>query len=288
MGSRVLDSSFATNSFNQAGEFRALKKYQPTDVGLPSDLDDFCSTRGGCTLPAINIGVGAGSYQGFGGGLSDGDTATHMQGQSSITSVRGGHTLHGGVDVRRAQRDRTGGGNRSGQMTFDRTYTRQFSDESALVPSNLGLSLAAFELGLPTSASINDTVPSSFSNYWTGAFGQDSWRVGRLTLNAGLRFEYETGVREKDNHMIVGWDPTAKNSITDAAQAAYLASGLQNQAGMPATLSVLGGPIYANAAGDSGVSQPAEAMWMPRVSASYLLDERTVLKGGFGVYYDTL
>jgi hypothetical protein len=25
--------------------------------------------------------------------------------------------------------------------------------------------------------------------------------------------------------MIVGWDPTAKNAITDAAQAAYLASG---------------------------------------------------------------
>ena len=54
---------------------------------------------------------------------------------------------------------------------------------------------------------------------------------------------------------------------------------------MPATLTVLGGPVYA---GDSGVSQPAEAMWMPRVSASYLLGERTVLKGGYGLYYDTL
>ena len=49
--------------------------------------------------------------------------------------------------------------------------------------------------------------------------------------------------------MIVGWDPTAKNAITDAAQAAYLASGLQNQAGMPATLSVLGGPVYARRLG---------------------------------------
>src|SRR4029434_9337472 len=98
----------------------------------------------------------------FGGGLSDGDTATHMQGQSSISSVKGRHTLHGGIDVRRAQRDRTGGGNRSGQLTFDRTYTRQFSDEATWTPSNLGLSLAAFELGLPTQAQINDTVASSF------------------------------------------------------------------------------------------------------------------------------
>jgi hypothetical protein len=285
LGSTVIDTSFATNRFNQIDEFRGLRNYKPTDVGLPGYLDEFCSANGGCTLPGINIG----GYQGFGGGLSDGDTATHMQAQSSISSIRGRHTLRGGIDVRRAQRDRTGGGNRSGQLTFDRTYTRQFSDESALTPSNLGLSLAAFQLGLPTSASINNTLPSSFSNYWTGAFAQDTWRLGqRLTLNYGVRFEYETGVKERDGHMIVGWDPAAPNAIADAAVAAYLRSGLQNQAGMPATLSVTGGPIYATAPGQSGPAYGGAAMWMPRISAAYLLGDRTVVKGGYGLYYDTL
>jgi hypothetical protein len=283
MGTTVIDSSFATNRFNQVDEFRGLKQYTPTDVGLPAYLDDFCSTRGGCTLPSITIG----GYQPFGGGLGDGDTATHMQGQSSITSVKGRHSLRGGVDVRRAQRDRTGGGNRSGQLNFDRTYTRQFSDEVSLTPSNLGLSLAAFELGLPTSATINNTVASSFSNYWMGTFAQDTWRLGRFTLNTGLRFEYETGVREKNGQMIVGFDPTATLAISNAAQAAYLASGLQNQAGMPATLSVLGGPIYAND-GESGLAYKGRAMWMPRASAAYLIGDRTVLKAGYGLYYDTL
>jgi hypothetical protein len=284
MGTTVLDTSVATNRFNQIDKFLGLSNYQPTDVGLPSYLDEFCSTNGGCTLPSVNIG----GYQGIGGGLSSGDTATHIQAQSSISSVKGRHTLRSGIDVRRAQRDRTGGGNRSGQLTFDRTYTRQFSDETTLTPSNLGLSLASFMLGLPSSASINNTAPSSFSNYWTGAFGQDTWRLGRFTVTAGLRFEYETGVRENDNHMIVGWDPNAKLAITDAAQAAYLASGLQNQAGMPATLSVLGGPIYASQTGQSGSAYAGQAMWMPRVGASYLLGDRTVLKGGYGLYYDTL
>jgi hypothetical protein len=288
LGSTVLDSSVATNRFNQIDEFRGLKQYKPTDVGLPAYLDEFCSTRGGCTLPSIAIGNFPNSYQGFGGGLSDGDTATHMQGQSSITSVKAGHTLRGGVDVRRAQRDRTGGGNRSGQLTFDRTYTRQYSDESTLTPSNLGLSMASFLLGLPTQAQINDTVPSTFSNYWMGTFAQDTWRLGRFTLNTGLRFEYETGVREKNGQMIVGFDPTARLAITDAAQAAYLASGLQNQPGMPATLSVLGGPIYANDAGQSGLAYEGRALWMPRASAAYLIGDRTVLKGGYGLYYDTL
>ena len=171
-------------------------------------------------------------------------------------------------------------------MTFDRTYTRQFSDESTLTPSNLGLSLAAFELGLPTSASINDELPSTFSNYWTAAFGQDTWRLGDLTINAGLRFEYETGVREEDGHMIVGWDPDG-----DERDHRRRAGGVPGErsaepgrhAGNAQRRSA--GPVYA---GDSGVSQPAEAMWMPRASAAYLLGARTVLKGGYGLYYDTL
>jgi hypothetical protein len=284
MGTTLLDSSFATNRFNQIDEFRGLKQYKPTDVGLPAYLDEFCSTRGGCTLPSVTIG----GYQPFGGGLGDGDTATHIQGQSTITSVKGRHTLRGGIDVRHAERARTGGGNRSGQLAFDRTYTRQFSDESTLTPSNLGLSMASFLLGLPTQAQINDTLPSTFDNYWMGTFAQDTWRLGNLTVNAGLRFEYETGIKEQNDQMIVAFDPTAKLAITDAAQAAYLASGLQNQPGMPATLTVLGGPIYATAAGQSGAAYEGRALWMPRAGAAYLIGDRTVLKGGYGLYYDVL
>ena len=66
MGSTVFDTSFAANRFNQVDKFLGLKQFKPTDVGLPSYLDEFCSTHGGCTLPTINIG----GYQGIGGGLS--------------------------------------------------------------------------------------------------------------------------------------------------------------------------------------------------------------------------
>jgi hypothetical protein len=60
---------------------------------------------------------------------------------------------------------------------------------------------------------------------------------------------------------------------------------------MPATLRVVGGPggpIYANAAGDSGASRRGDSLWMPRVAASYRLGERTIAKGGYGLYYDVL
>ncbi len=279
----VIDTQVATNRFNQIDKFLGLSKFTPTDVGLPAYMDEFCQRLDDrCTLP--NIGIAG--YQGFGGGAGDGDTATHFQAQSTISSVKRAHTLRGGVDIRRAMRDRTGGGNFSGQLSFDRTYTRQFSDETTLAPSNLGLSLASFLLGLPSSASITEASPASFSNYYVGAFGQDTWRFGnRLTVNAGLRYEYESGIREKEGRMIVGFDPNAQLAITTIAQNAYAASSVSKQAGMPATLQVVGGPIYAGADGESWGGQ---SMWMPRLSAAYQLGDRTVVKGGYGLYYDVL
>ena len=86
--------------------------------------------------------------------------------------------------------------------------------------------------------------------------------------------------------MIVGWDPTAKNAITDAAQAAYLASGLQNQAGMPATLSVARRPDLRRRLRAS--ASPPRRCGCRASPAPYQLGDRTVVKGGYGLYYDTL
>ena len=126
MGATVLDTPSQQTASTRSTSSAGCSKFKPTDVGLPSYLDEFCSTMAAARCPRSP----SAAISAFGGGLSDGDTATHMQAQSAITSVKGRHTLHGGFDVRRAQRDRTGGGNRSGQLNFDRTYTRQFSDES--------------------------------------------------------------------------------------------------------------------------------------------------------------
>src|SRR6185436_3830642 len=77
-----------------------------------------------------------------------------------------------------------------------------------------------------------------------------------------------------------------KLAITELAEAAYARAPV---AGMPAAdFRVRGGSVYASAPGQDGASWRPEALWMPRVSAAYKLGEKTVIKGGYGVFYDTL
>ena len=87
--------------------------------------------------------------------------------------------------------------------------------------------------------------------------------------------------------MLVGLDPDTLTSISQAAETAYLASGVANTLGMLPSISVRGGSVFATDAGHPA-SWKGQAMWMPRVSAAYKLGERMVLKGGWGLYYDTL
>ncbi len=289
-GRTVFDTQLSANRFYTLDKQKELAKYKPSDFGLPSYMDDFCEQQGGCQLPRVNIGAANTGYQQLSRDWNrQGDETTNLQGQFNASQVRGSHTLRSGIDVRRAMRFRPAGGNTSGSLSFTRDYTRQASDEAQLTPSDLGLSLAAFMLGVPTTISIDDQVAGSFYNHYLGGYGEDTWRIGsNLTVNAGLRFEYEDGIREQDNRMLVGLDPTALTSISQAAEAAYLASGLQNTPGMPASILVRGGSVFATDQEQDGSTWKGQAMWMPRVSAAYKIGERMVAKAGYGLYYDTL
>ncbi len=281
-GKTLIDTQVASNRFWQDDKLLRLHDYKPTDMGLPAYLDAFCQAQNDCMLPAVGIA----GYQGISQGAASGDTTTNLQGTVNVTQIRGAHTLRGGVDARLAQRQRGPGGNPSGQLTFTNEFTRQASDTSQLTPSNLGLSLAAFMLGIPSTSSATIQPTVNLRNHFFAAYAQDTWRLNNLTVNFGLRFEWENGISEDDGALVVDFDPSARLAISDLAEAAYARAPIPQLA--PADFHVRGGSLYATDPGQDGTVWRPQALWMPRVSASYRLGGKTVVKAGYGLYYDTL
>ena len=83
----------------------------------------------------------------------------------------------------------------AGSFTFNNAYTRK-NDDTAVAPAgNLGLSWAAFMLGIPSSSTIAESDTHATQNPYYAGYVQNAWRATRsLTVNFGLRFEFEQGI----------------------------------------------------------------------------------------------
>ena len=120
-----------------------------------------------------------------------------------------------------------------------------------------------------------------FSQGYHALFVQDDWRVGpKLTVNAGLRMEINSGMKEAQDRNLAGFDFTTPNPIEAAARAAYAANPIPE---IPVSaFRVTGGLLFADGPANETVTK-----FLPRAAASYLLGERTVLRGGIGLFsYD--
>ena len=291
----VIDAQLSANAFHEGGERKTLAQMRSADVGLPAYLDDKCaasdeartgSTRGSsCALPRVEI-LG---YQTFGDNAAEGYDTTNVQFTANMTHVRADHTLKFGTDMRRHSRTGFLPGASQGVYTFDPTYTRRYSDTALVTPGNLGLSWAAFMLGIPTTSTVNTPVDYATSSPYYSAFVQEAWRAtSKLTVNVGLRFELERGMTEKNDRMITSFDPDFVPAFAEEVAAAYARSPIPEVSVATFRQTLRGGAIYAGQDGGSRRAWKSQTMWLPRASAAYLVNDGTVIKGGYGVYYDSL
>jgi hypothetical protein len=283
----VLNLTVDANYFLLQNQRLGTRKYKPTDVGLPAYMDTKCASS--CVLPRL-IWPGMTAWSGdmvLSTTVDPGAKGYKKGAKFNVTQVRGAHTLRGGVDYR--QHNRTNlqnGGFTSGNFTFANNYVRK--DGDGLTPAGtLGLVWATFLLGIPTGMSVDSNDTYALVNpYWSG-FGQDTWRVTRnLTLTLGLRIEYEQGPRERYNRALSYFDPNLPLPISAAVQEAYARSPL---AELPASQFIVkGGTVYTGRNGASDRLWRNELMWLPRLSAAWQLNPKTVVRGGYGLFFDTL
>ena len=207
--------------------------------------------------------------------------------QPTFTKIFGAHSARAGYDFRSQVWNVTNAGYAAGRFAFTGAYTRL---NNSAPTNDRAQSWAQFLLGLPTAATgtvanaggnisqFDIAAAGEFNQQYHGLFVQDDWRVNdRLTINAGLRLEINQGMTESENRLVAGYDFDTPNPIEPAARTAYAANPI---AQIPVDqFRVIGGLKFA----DGPVSDTV-TKFLPRGAAAYMLNDRTVIRGGIGLF----
>jgi outer membrane receptor protein involved in Fe transport len=187
-----------------------------------------------------------------------------------LSWIRGKHEFKMGWDLRRLHTtsDPIDLAGTNGRYVFARAQTA--------LPTNLagtGHAFASLLLGLPDTAD-RVALPVLIGNIRYGyhaAYFQDNWKITpRFTLNLGMRYD-----------LPIGWhDLVGDYSAMDRRLPNPGANGL------PGAI-----VFFGKGAGRTGTKRPYDTDFSnfgPRVGFSYRLFDKTVLRGGYGIFYQTL
>jgi hypothetical protein len=281
--SQALNQSLAigwtyTVSASLVNEFRfGWEKYHVFDVpngygtqpalaaGIPGLNLDKTYTSG---LPAfyINNPVGNQSQLGYALGVNScncplTETESQYQFVDNVTKIRGAHTFKFGVDLRYAENLRVpSDSHRAGELTFNGQEVGNVASVGA--SASPGVGMAAFLLGnvgnfnryVSSSTNAQEQQPRLFF------YGQDSWHpTSKWTVNIGLRYE-------------------------------FIPPENVNGAGNGATYNISNGLMYVFGYGNSvsshGIQTANYKDFAPRIGVAYQLNEKTVIRAGYGWSYD--
>ena len=121
-----------------------------------------------------------------------------------------------------------------------------------------GNAMADFLLGYVASFQLSNVYVVDQRHWASMSYAQDDWKVSdKLTLNLGLRYDFITPAMEGQNRQ-TNFDPSTGNLV-------FAKSGsLENR----------------------GLVKPDTNNFGPRVGVVYKLDDQTVLRGGWGLFYN--
>jgi carboxypeptidase family protein/TonB-dependent receptor-like protein len=238
--------------------------------------------------PAVSALFGGASYfphidfdtiHDIGDNLSSSTTHTIYSFQPTYTRLVGSHSIRAGYDLRLYHEISSSLGRQAGEYTTSRSgaFTRQQDNSAAQNFQDV----ASFLLGYPTGGSIEINGVRDNQTWYQAAFVQDDWKLSsKLTLNLGLRYDYETPTTEAQNRNVRGFDPNAALSITSAAEAAYAAKPDVIPA---AQWHARGGVNFASSS-NRGFWNADKNNIQPRAGFAYRLNDKTVVRGGTGIY----
>jgi hypothetical protein len=274
------------NRFIEKGYGAANAGFDMTNLGLSKGLIASLPYQDKIYFGRWNFYTGSSGstvmYNTLGRSQSNNYTNTYEL-QGSMTKVAGSHTIKAGADIRQINYEQQN----SGDILAYSGYQTWTQDTFTNANSNTGDAYASFLIGGVGGATNYPLFPW-WKQHYGGIYVQDDWKATRkLTLNLGLRYDLNQPAYEKWNRMNGPFDPTVASPVKadPAALAALAASGVP--ASQIANLQNLkGGLTFAGVNGASRTESPMRLKnFGPRFGVAYQINEKTVLRTGFGLYY---
>lgn len=224
----------------------------PQKLGLPASVPPDL-------FPIVNFG-----FTGIGNGTVGARGSLNWDFTDTLTKIQGSHTMKAGVEHRLLRGNNRQSSEPSGSFSFNGALTANPQSTAGT-----GSGLASFILGDVASAAIDKVLGQSEIGYATSVFFQEDWKVTRrLTLNLGLRYDFQQEPLERNNG-VSNFEPYLKDPVTG----------------------LLGRTVYAGVDGQPRSFRPdVHTNFGPRFGFAWdpRGDGNLVLRGGYAIYYPSI
>ncbi|MEK7409414.1 MAG: carboxypeptidase regulatory-like domain-containing protein [Acidobacteriota bacterium] len=264
----VLNARLSHNRFIEKGFGRGNVGFDLASLGLPGSLISQLPGPTYFGLWDFSGYTSLGRYQSI--------NITNNYGlMGNVTKIWGAHTLKAGIDIRRIHYITQNSGNIL-QFSAMTTCTQRLWNQAE---TYAGDSYASFLLG-SAGGSSNYPLYPFFRQWYMAPYIQNDWKATRrLTLNLGLRWDYNGPPDEKYSRLNRGFNPTVASPVV-----AQIPSAMLTQ--YPNLRNLKGGLSFAGVDGQPRIASKRDLMnWQPRVGAAFQLSSKLVMRGGYGVNF---
>jgi hypothetical protein len=231
--------------YNRSNLFRTQQGQSALNYAAAYGLANVNPLPAQWTPPAINLS----NYTSLGDPYSpQGAIQNRFQYTDEVSWKLGNHTFVFGGDYVRTQFDGNWVVGNNGIYNFDGSATSAYLG-GVRSSTDQGNALADLELGFPRTANAaNGVTLGAFRGTDVSGYVQDDWKaLPRLTFNIGLRYDFDNPPNDKNGHG--GQFDVASNRVIP------------------------------------GTWKTNYNDWGPRFGFSYQANDRTVVRGGYGIYY---
>lgn len=272
-------------TFQDFPERRASQGADLSKLGLSQQTLALLPNPSIAPLPRINVGqfTAISPWE-----SQDGYTASTTNSfVGNFTKLMGNHSFRFGPEFRvyRESRNRYGEAlspqYNYGAPNFNPVVYVRASD-TAPNPT-AGGELAAMLMGIPGGSMSRVDSYVEQDKYWSLYF-QDDWKIFRkLTVNIGLRYEYESPMTERFDRSAIRYDGTTPNPVNTQARINYARNPMPE---LPASqFAAIGGLTFANVAPNGrNYWVPEKTNFQPRIGFAYQLKPKTIIRAGFGIF----